>query len=227
VRSLALLLLPLLFGCPQPSRGSVEVPASATALGDLPTFELDDGTAFELTRATVRFGDVRLEAPPDETAGRFALVRAAHAHPGHDFAGAASGELLGEFEVDLLAGESELGTAVLLEGEYATARLAWPADAPAVELAGTVTAPGCAPLPFSFAVSEEREITGMDFVATVDDETPPSRLTLRVDLATMLAFSDWTTPDDGDGTLTETDGVLGNTVVFGARTSAAWTWEIE
>lgn len=227
MRQLALLLLPLLLGCSQPTRGRVEVPTSASALGDVPSFELDDDTAFELDVATVRFTDVRLEAPPEEIAWRPSLVRSAHAHPGHDFAGAASGELLGEFEVDLLAGEQELGASMMLEGEYASARLSWPADAAALELAGEVTPPGGDALPFSFEFTEQREITGMELVAEVDVDAPPARLTLKVDLATMLAFSDWTTPDDGDGTLTETDGVLANTVLFGARTSAAWTWEIE
>ena len=224
-----LLLLTLLIGCGEPNRRSVEVPASASAAHDLPAFELADGAAFELTTATFRFGNVRLEAPPDEVTWRPALIPSAHAHPGHDFAGDASGELLGDFAVDLLAGEQELGTATMLEGEYASARLDWPADVPAAELAGTVTPPGGAPLPFHFEVREEREITGMELITEVDADAPPTRLRLRLDLATMLGFSDWTntSDDDGDGTLTAADGSLGNTVPFGVCSSAAWTWEIE
>ena len=229
MRSLLPLLLVLAVGCAQPDRQTVEVPASATSLGSLPTFELDDGTSFEMTTATLRFGNVRLEAPPEEITWRPTLVRRAWAHPGHDFAGSAAGELLGTFEVDLLAGEQDLGVASMLEGDYASARLDWPADVAAVELSGTVTLPGGAPLPFEFAVREERQITGMQLIAEVHADTPPTHLTLRLDLATMLGFTAWTTAsdEDGDGTLTAADGTLANTVSFGARTSAAWTWEIE
>ena len=229
MRSLLLLVLILVVGCAQPSRGTVDVPVSAASLEELAGLETDDGAAFTFTTATFRFADVRLEAPPEEVTWRPALVPSAHAHPGHDFAGAAAGELLGDFEVDLRVGEQEIGLASMLEGDYASARLDWPADGPAVELAGTVTCPGGAALPFHFVIQEERQITGMELVAEVHADSPPTGLTLRLDLATMLGFTDWTTisDEDSDGTLTDADATLGNTVSFGVRTSAAWTWEIE
>ena len=47
-------------------------------------------------------------------------------------------------------------------------------------------------------------------------EAPPAGALLTVDLAHALSFVDWRSPDeDGDGLLTEADGVNANTVTFG------------
>lgn len=227
--ALAPFLSALLPACGSQARQSVDVPVAISAKAALPSFDLADGTHFEVDTATFAFHDVRFEEPPEVAGlGWPALVPTALAHPGHDFAGAASGELLGNFEVDLLAGRQPLGEATLLCGSYATARLQWPAGAPAAVLSGTVTVVAGTPIPFSFSVGDEREIAGMDFETEVSAVSPPSGLTLGLDLARMLSSSDWTTADgDGDGALTAADGALGNTVPFGVRTSAAWTWEIE
>lgn len=51
---------------------------------------------------------------------------------------------------------------------------------------------------------------------------------LGVDLAHALSFVDWTTPDaDGDGALTEADGALANTVLFGVVATPTFTLTLE
>lgn len=214
----------LVAGCID-SRASVDVPTFAGPLGDPTALSLADGTTVSLTRAQVAFDDVLFEEPA--VAARWSLIPEARAHAGHDDSGAEVGELPGHFEVDLLDGEAELGTARLLDGEYATARMRWAGAVPSVVLEGSATPPGAAAVPFAFSILEEREVTNMPFVAAVDTESPPAALHLSIDLARILGESDFSTPDDnGDGVLTAADGDLAATVRFGARTSAAYTWEI-
>ena len=64
-------------------------------------------------------------------------------------------------------------------------------------------------------------------VCPVDPEAPPSAITLQFDPVHALSYADLATPDeDGDGVLTEADGLLGNTVTFGVVSTPSWNLEI-
>ncbi len=187
----------------------------------------DDGVDVVLTEARWTVSDLRLESPP-ATARRViwpSLFPVAHAHPGHDFSGGVSGELLGAWTLDLLGEPVELGTAKLLEGPYATARLHLDA-APALRLVGQAEVDG-ASVPFAFELAHDAEITGIAFDATVDREAPPDALALGVDLAHALSFVDWRTPAGADGVLTIADGALENIVTFGVVSAPTWTLKPE
>jgi hypothetical protein len=220
------LLVVCLGGCLD-GRRAVDVPADAGPLEALDQLSLPDGTTLSIATADLVFEDVLFEEPAVATRWP-ALIRSAQAHAGHDYSGAETGELSGRYAVDLTAGITELGTARLLEGSFATARMQWPVDAPAAVIEGSATPPGAAPIPFRFVIQEERTVSNMPFLAEVDPDAPPAALQLRVDLARILGESDWSTPDqDGDGVLTAADGALDATIRFGVRTSAAYAWEIE
>lgn len=187
----------------------------------------DEGVEITLTEARWTVSDVRLEAPP-ETASRPSwpvLVPAAHAHPGHDFAGDVAGELLGTWTLDLLGEPVELGTARMLDGSYATARLHLDAD-PTLRLAGEAVVEGST-VPFDFEGAFERDITGIAFDAQVDPDAPPSALVLAVDLAHALSFVDWRTDPGDDGALSLADGALANTLIFGAVSAPTWSLTTE
>lgn|GEM_PF-2140672 len=222
-------ILPLVLclgGCLE-GRGAIDVQTYAVPLQGVDDVALSDGTILTLTTAQFVFEDVLFEEP--SLAARWpSLVPIAHAHAGHDYSGAESGELKGRHTVDLAGETAALGSARLLEGSFASARMQWPADGPAAVLEGTVSPPDAGPLPFRFTISEDRTVLNMPFFAEIDSSDPPTTLHLQVDLARILGQSDWTTPDqDGDGVLTAADGALGTTVRFGVRTSAAYIWEIE
>ena len=83
-----------------------------------------------------------------------------------------------------------------------------------VEAASISTVDGVA-TPFRFEVAPDQEITGLSFETTMAADTPPSGISLSVDLAHALSFADWRPIDaDADGTLTTADGALrGETVL--------------
>ena len=115
-------LLLLYTGCAA-DRALMEVPVSLLASGS--QVETDEGVAITLDTASATISDLRFEAPA-ATAWRWSgwsPIRAARAHPGHDFAGDVAGELVGTWTVDLLGDDLELGNAACYEGTYASARL--------------------------------------------------------------------------------------------------------
>jgi hypothetical protein len=141
-------------------------------------------------------------------------------------AGDVAGELVGTWTLDLLGAPTELGSASCYEGTYATGRVNVE-PSPAVTLEGVATT-STGDVAFRFVVEPEQEITGIPFEAELDADAPPSGLMLGVDLAHALSFVDWTTPDaDGDGALTEADGALANTVLFGVVATPTFTLTLE
>lgn len=219
-----LALLVLLSGCAE-DRALLALPVTVSpSPGEV---EPAAGVSVTLTTASLTLSDLRLEAPA-QTARRLPLpfVSTAHAHPGHDFAGDVAGELVGTWTLDLLGVATELGAASCYEGSYATGRVDVE-PAPAVTLEGTATTSG-GDVPFRFVVAPDQEVTGIPFEVELDADAPPSGLALAVDLAHALSFVDWTTPDaDGDGALTEVDGALANTVLFGVVATPTFTLTLE
>lgn len=212
-------MIPWLVACAE-DRALVSVPTHTVAS----PAEVDaGGAAVALTEAAVTLSDWRFEAPP-EVAWLPPLVSSAYAHPGHDFDGAVSGELAGTWTLDLLAA-TELGTAGLYEGAYATARVG---IAPPVRLAGTAITAGGA-RPFRFTLAPDQALTGIPFEFTVSAAAPPSGLAVGVDLGHALSFVDWAAPDtDGDGVLTEADGAaVANTATFGVVATPTWSLRVE
>jgi hypothetical protein len=213
------MLLTLLLACGTTDRALLSVPV--TFKGATADVAPVDGVAVTLTEASVTVFDVRMEGLA-QTAWRWSPIATAQAHPGHDFAGDVAGELTGTWTLDLLGGDALLGDASCYEGEYATGRISLLAD-PVSVFAGTATVDGVA-TPFRFEVAPDQEITGLSFETTMAADTPPSGISLSVDLAHALSFADWRTIDaDADGTLTTADGALANTVLFGLVATPTWT----
>lgn len=196
----------LLIACSADNRQQLELPITA------------EGAAIEsvqLDVAQVVVSDIRVEEPA-AVAWRPSLIPAAHAHPGHDMSGDTIGELLGTFTVDLLAEPTELGVATALEGELATGRVVLES----VLLEGT----GPEGQAFSFDVPAQTEIVGIPTSGVLSPDAPPQGLSLGISAEHMISYVDWTTPDtDADGVLTLADGLLGNTVTFGAVSTASFT----
>ncbi|MEZ4320228.1 MAG: hypothetical protein R3F61_22305 [Myxococcota bacterium] len=200
----------LLLACVD-GRDPVVLPTTFT--GSPASFALDSGTV-TLERAELVAADLRLEAPP-VVAWFPSLVASARAHPGHEFAGSVRGELLGEWSLDLVGGDQVLGAGQGWEGDVATARF----DAHGLILVGTWSGPD-GDVPFDIALDVDRSIVGIDALLTLDASRPDG-LALGVDLPHALGFVEWD-DTDGDGTLTEADGTLANTVVFGITSSTTW-----
>lgn len=207
-------------GCSIDERLMVQVPVVAGS-GAEGTFAAPDGGTVTLDAATVTFADLRLEEPPatDLLAAVYGLVvPVAQAHPGHDYPGDVAGELLGEFTVDLLAPDADIGVASCYEGPYATGRVRLTAvhlEGTHVDLAGVGT-------PFAFDLALDDDIIGIPFVADLDAAAPPAALGIRFDPAQALAHVDWTAPTAGD-VATVDDEIYGNTVRFGVLATPAWT----
>jgi hypothetical protein len=202
--------------CAHDHRESLSVPVQAMGLEEA-SHIAEDGTAVRLDEAWIVLADMRLEAP----------AASAAKHPGHDFSGETSCELLGSWELDLLADPVELGAATCLDGELATGRLVLSAH-PALRLAGTATLPDATERSFSFELELDDEITGIPVDAWLDAAAPPAAVTVGVRPQTMLSFVDWSSEDsDGNGTLTTADDLLGNTVPFGAVSTASFSIVIE
>lgn len=193
-----------------------------------PNVVLEDGVEVSFDHAELTLADLRLEGPI-ETARRWprlSLIQAAHAHPGHDAAGAVTGELLGAWTVDLLGDPVDAGSALCWEGDLSTARLGLPAE-PAATFEGTASVDGTV-RPFSFTVSPGVEVTGLPAEGTLDSADPLDRMTLSVDLAAVVTHIDWRTEDsDGDGILTIHDGDIDPTLHFGAVSSASYRVTLE
>ncbi len=206
-----------------PGRTVVQVPVAFAPSS--PDVVPGDGVSIALDDASVTVAHLRLESPPDPTA-RWrlpSLISTAVAHPGHDFAGGVSGELLGTWTLDLLGDPVPLGSATLQDGAYATARLQVEAS-PVLTMSGTATVDGD-PIPFGLEAAIAQEITGIPFDLTLDPETPPEALTLSVDLDHALSFVDWRTDPGADGLLTIDDGAVGHTLTFGVVSTPTWTLE--
>lgn len=215
----------LLGGCVIEERLTLDLPVIAGGTG-VTTLETADGGTVVLEEAVVRFADLRLEEPAQDVAGTLfralSPISVAYAHPGHDYPGAVAGELLGEYEVDLLADDVELGVAPAYEGRFATGRVAIAGEVAVV--AGTHTAPDGVVRPFRFAIGAEQEIVGIPFVERMSVTDPLAAVELRFDLADALSYVDWTAADtDGDGLLTEADDTYGNTVRFGVVATPTWS----
>ncbi len=227
MRALTFLTIAPLAACAQESRQSLGFPAVAQSL-DEASFVDDEGVEITLSEAWVQVSDLRLESP-SATARRWRprLIATAWAHPGHDFSGATSCELLGDLEVDLLAEPAELGELACLDGELATGRV-WMSGEPTLLLAGTALLLDDSDRSFRFELTLDEEITGIPVEATLDAEAPPAGLTLGLSPATMLSWVDWSSEDsDGDDILTTADALLGNTVPFGAVSTASYSLTIE
>jgi hypothetical protein len=216
--------LMVLVGCGA-GRVTVDVPVQFVPGSSLVTPA--EGVELRLTEAEWTLSDLRLESPAT-TAWRRpwpSLIPTAYAHPGHDFTGGVSGELLGTWTLDLLGDAVDLGAARMLDGPYATARLHLDA-APVLRLSGEADVDG-SPMPFTFELAHQQEITGIPFDADVDPDAPPSALVLGVDLAHALSFVDWRTEPGEDGVLTLADGAVENTLTFGVVSAPTWTLTTE
>ncbi len=217
-----------LAACGGESRRSLEVPVHLVG-SEATTFQGSGGAEVRLERAILVLSDLRLESPPAEARLRLpSPIRAAHAHPGHDFSGDTACELLGTWDLDLRSAEGlDAGSATCLEGDLATGRVRLSAE-PALDLAGVVTLAGGAERDFHFEVPLDEEVSGIPIEVRLDADAPPSRLELAASPATMLSWSDWSTEDeDQDDLLTLSDGVLGNTVSFGAVSTASFTLDLD
>jgi len=209
------LLLPLA-ACAHEQRESLTIPVQAASQEDA-TVTTDDGVEVQLDTAWIVLADLRLEAPSSVDAK----------HPGHDFSGATSCELLGSWELDLLGDPVELGEALCLDGELATGRVVLSA-APTLLLAGAAFLPDATERAFSFELDLDDEITGIPVEAWLDAAAPPDSIVVGVHPQTMLSFVDWWSEDsDVNGTLTITDDLLGNTVPFGAVSTTSFSIDIE
>ena len=202
----------LLVACAHEQRQALSFPVIALGMVENP-FVGEDQVEVQLDEAWIVLGDLRLEAPASTAAK----------HPGHDFSGATSCELLGSWELNLLADPQALGDVACLDGELATGRLVLTGD-PVVGLVGTATLPDSTQRAFRFELVLDDEITGVPVEAILDAEAPPAQLVLEISPATVLAWVDWDSLDsDRDDVLTMYDDLLGNTVPFGVVSTASYT----
>ena len=219
-----LLLAVLLAACTSDSRRALAVPVEAGGT-DPALFVAAGDVEIHLEEARLQVADLRLEQPSEVARRSLAFIRTARAHPGHDHGGDVVGELLGAWELDLLAGPSSLGEATCLEGELATGRLLVSGE-PAAVLAGSASLPTGEERAFRFEMSLDQEISSITLSGTLDADAPPAGITLGISPAAMLSYADWNT-DDGDGLLTLVDGLLGNTVPFGVANSTSFTFSLD
>ena len=200
-----------------PVQGGGDLGEGATAAA----FELD-GVTVQLDLALVQVTDLRMQAPPEATAARaWTLPGVAHAHPGHDFSGDVMGELLGTWDLDLLAAPVELAAAACYSGDYETARL----QVGTARLQGRLARDGV-DLPFDLVLDlEQAEVTGIPLSWTLAAEGAVPTLVLTGAPQTMLAAAALAqaADSDGDGQLTISDGTLANSAPFGLLTTPAWT----
>lgn len=210
-------------GCAADARRSVSVPLVAVG-GDAAAFTAAGEVAVTLDTATATVADLRLESPPEVSLrARLSPIRSAQAHPGHDFSGNVACELLGTWDLDLLGEPLDLGAATCLEGDLATGRVLLSGDA-VVVLAGTAVLPDATERAFDFALALDEEVVGIPIDATIDPDDLLAAITLTAHAATLLSWVDWNTEDrDGDDLLTLSDGLLSNTVPFGALSVSSWT----
>ncbi|MFH1463376.1 MAG: hypothetical protein ABIO70_03220 [Pseudomonadota bacterium] len=213
----------LLAACAPEARRSAQVPMLATGAGAA-SFPAAGEVEVILAQALVTIADLRLESPPEVSLlSRLAPLRSAHAHPGHDFSGNVACELLGVWDLDLLGEPLDLGEATCLEGALATGRVLLSGDA-VVVLEGEAVLPDDTVRAFAFELPLDEEVVGIPIDATIDPDDLLASITLTAQPATMLSWVDWNTEDaDSDDLLTLSDGLLANTVPFGALSSSSWT----
>lgn len=207
-----------LTACLGPGRTLMEVPVSMVSAGEA-SWTLDDGATIVLDEAAVSFHDLRLSAPPETLAWQWSLIPTAYAHPGHDPAGLTEGELLGTFEVDLLAGVTELGMAQVYDGVYATGRL--DLGPGVVSFGGTYTPAGGAARAFRFEELVDRSVTQIPFEHTLEVGVAGT-VWVSVDPASVLGAIDWRTPAAGP-VLQVSDGLIVNTFPFGVASTRSWS----
>ncbi len=206
----------LLWAC-APSPVLRDVPLFA---GGAPTPEIELGGArFELSALTFEVADLRLYAPAQVS--WFQNLGTARAHPGHDNAGDVLGELLGNWELDLLADPALLGEAQVYSGELAqltfTARTA--------RLVGHRTLGGQV-LGFDLSLDlEEEEISGVPLSFELSPEGAVPTLTLLGHALAMLELSliEVAMDTDGDGSLTLTDSSLANSLPYALLSTLSWS----
>ena len=201
------LLLLALVGCVD-DRALFAVPVEVAG-------QVSDVHGLTLTEARVTLADLRLEAPTTSTVALWSPIPVAHAHPGHGSPGDVVGELLGTWEVDLLADPTPIGDLSLYAGAVQSGHLL---------VAGAVFVGDAAGHPFRFEVWPDDAVTAIPLDVVVRDR--PERLVLTVDVAHALGAVDWQTPDD-DGVLTEADGALANSVTFGLISTTTWSLTLE
>lgn len=192
----SLLLLPLT-ACGGTEGGYTELDVRVQA--DLPTEANGYGWQFDLTRAQLSFGPLRMHegAPLHARVAKevFHLVfgmREAHAHPGHYHEGAALAEWLGAQTVDLLSpAPVDLGTAMGVTGEYRSASLSFPPspalDAATLVIEGTAQR-GEARITFTATVADAFEVVGIPAQASIT--APTAKVILHVDLPAWLERMD-------------------------------------
>lgn len=205
-----------LFGCV--GEGRAQIPLEVTAASaDGAAFEVS-GAQVELTTAAIGLADLRWQEPP---------LGAARVHPGHDYDGDVAGELLGSWSVDLLADAEPLGVATCYEGRLSTGSLSIAGEPLAAHLAGRLTPPGMASLPFDFQIALDAEVHGIPFEVEIDGDAPPQGILLTLSPAQMLSFADLAAGDtDGSGALDLADGALANSVPFGVVSTTAFTFTL-
>lgn len=219
------LLALTLVGCHFDPPVLLSVPMSAAWLSE-PSWTTEEGDEVVLTEASVPIADVRLESPPEEVAWTFSLLPVAYAHPGHDFAGSVAGEWLGEGALVLPSEEDlqPLGDASCYTGDYATGRFQMRGD---YRLKGAVRPAGGDEVPFDFAAPIDRLVSGVSFVARMNEEPAPKGVVIGVYTELLLRWVDWSTDPGEDGVLTIEDGALANSVPFGLLSSATWMMTLD
>lgn len=170
-------------------------------------------TSATLVDARLEIADLELRTKADTFASLPSLLPTAWAHPGHDPGTEVTGELLGTWEIDLMAG-AELGTATALEGAIDELDLLLGE----VNLAGTLLRDGQARA-FDLHLDVDEPVFAIEVGTTVSAEAPPA-WTLAIDLDAVFDALPWGEPGS---TLTLSDPATTNVFVFALRAHTSWT----
>lgn len=180
------------------------------------------GGTLQVDAATLQISDLHLQTEPSASTAfwGFPWASSAVAHPGHEFAGSVRGELIGEWDLDLLA-PTELGVVDAYEGSIATGSVLL--DEAQWVVRGTyTTASGSWPVDLQLTV--DGVVTNIPLDLELNADTPPAELVLHLDLAQALSFSSWQ-DTDADGSITVQDGPFLNTMNFGLTSTSSWVLE--
>ena len=205
-----LLLLTITACVAPPNRELLSVPVQFVAAER--SYATSAGGTLSLTRAELSLADLHLHSLTDDptTPSTYTTV---------------SGELLGQWAIDLIGSGQPLGSIDVYEGDLETASLQL-LGAPTYSLEGTHTTASGDTVTFQFTGPLNEEVYGIPLHDTLDADLTPSLLTVHFNLLHALSYVDWSRAQ-ADRPLTLADQPTRNAVNFGVLSVPSWELRFE